>query len=191
MISKKQTVAFYQKQNYNKPMKIKLFILLSLYPLSIMAKEHIIKQKDSSIIMELDDSWLYLENVLGVPHLFLSNTNKPKDSISVTNTNLKNFKLNASQLKDKYEDYKKGRNSWAKKNNITINEFYPYKNYKKSNVDIHHAGFEYKNEGSIFSENSFYIECKTDFFHIKSTVLKIRHQSEQQALKAITELQCR
>lgn len=165
-----------------------VFIFISL---NLFGKSYDFTNQNTQISVDFDENWLYLEKVLGVPYLMLSKTNPPKDSVSITPTKQEKVELDPKKLKETQNDYQTGRKNWAQKNNIKILKFHDYE-FKKinENLNIHQIGFDYINEKNTFTEQSFYLFCYNDLYHLKSSVYQKRKVQNISIKEAILSSTC-
>lgn len=148
-------------------MKILLFFVLLNY-ITQLASATVINDSRGSISLDFPKNWKYEKNLLGLPHVLLTNDIPERSSLSITLTGLDNVKLPSKDLKQNQNQYQEGRKSWAQSRHAEIIEFLPYLETKTSdNKSIHSIGFKYKLGTQIYFEKSFYIECPKSLVHLK------------------------
>lgn len=148
-------------------MKILAYLALLNF-LTQVVSATVISDSRGSISLDFSKSWKYEKNLLGLPHVLLTNDSPERSSLSITLTGLENVQLPSKTLKKNQDQYKDGRLSWAKGRHAEIEEFLPYLETKTSdNKSIHSIGFKYKLGNQMYFEKSFYIECPKSLVHLK------------------------
>jgi hypothetical protein len=141
-----------------------------------------------SIEVNLHKDWEYEQNILGLPHVFLTKDNPERTSLSLTLTGIKGVNLPVKDLQKNQEQYQSGRKAWAEKRDATVLKFIPYSASENSNkVKIHIIGMNYKMNGKDYLEKSFYAECPNSFVHLKLLTPNnsIRTQEAEEMVQAL------
>lgn len=110
--------------------------------------------------------------------------------MSFTHTGL-NLKFDEKKMKDSQQQYLSGKEKWAAKRNIKIVGVYPYHIFNNDKGHkVHHIGVKYISKKKLYSENSFYIECKGAMVHAKSLNLVKNFKHELKFKSIVKELSC-
>jgi hypothetical protein len=145
------------------------FFIFSYCLLSFEAKAFVISDDRGKIDLEVPQNWKYKKNLLGLPHVFISSTDKQKTSLSVTMTGIVGVKLPHKELAKNQNDYQDGRKNWAKERHFRITQFYPYVvKLNSEKIKIHEIGLEYKKRDKEYTEISYFAECPKSFIHMKA-----------------------
>ena len=143
-----------------------IFTITVLFAQSAFAL--IIKEQRGSVEIELKKEWVYEQNILGLPHVFLTKDIPERSSLSLTLTGIEGVNLPVKELQKNQNQYQEGRKAWAEKREAVIEKFLPYSVSENSNkVKIHTIGMKYKMHGINYFEKSFYAECPKSFVHLK------------------------
>lgn len=173
-------------------MKTLISIILISIISSSYAEVHFLKDNSGSGQVSLKQDWRHLKDSFGIPFIFVSKGKSPNSSIGITFSGIKNAKINPKALKDTQDKYFEGRKAWANKSDAQTLKFKKYKFFKNQNkIPVHSIGFDYKRNGSTFSETSYYLECHKNFVHVKTLIYSKHTVLRQDALEAINSFKCK
>jgi|GEM_PF-6218658 len=173
-------------------MSLKIFF--AILALSAQAASALtIKEQRGSVEIDVSKQWEYEQNILGLPHIFLTKDTPERSSLSLTLTGLEGVNLPVKELQKNQSQYQEGRKAWAEKREATIEKFLPYSVTENTNkVKIHTIGMEYTMNGKKYFEKSFYAECPKSFVHLKllspDNTVRIKEAEEMvRGLKCLKE----
>lgn len=136
--------------------------------LTFSAHALVIEDERGKVEMTVPSDWKYEKNLLGLPHVFLTDEKPERTSLSLTLTGIEKLKLPVDVLKKNQSQYQEGRKEWANQREIKVERFFPYMDIEtKQKIKMHEIGFEYSLKGFIYVEKSYYAECPNSFVHLK------------------------
>ena len=153
-----------------------------------------IELEKAHVQVKLPDQWKTYEDILGMPLLLKGPTKNGKRAvIMITPTEVIDIRFDEKSLKEKEENYQKGRLEWLKKYNGDLQKFYSYKLQSWKNVKrIHRVGMRYTLQDKVYEEFSFYFNCKKQLFHVKALYpLKEFRAQKQDILNIVKSFNCR
>lgn len=151
-------------------MKFKYKLVLNFFSLLLCNLAHSITVSDTRGSVEVISlkNWRYEKNILGLPHVFLTNEKPIRSTLSLTITGIDDVKLPVEDLKKNQSDYQKGRSDWAKTTGASEIKFSPYNaTLNKQKVTIHEIGLDYSLAGNKYRERTYYIECPKSLINLK------------------------
>ncbi len=120
---------------------------------------------------DLPKNWKAVTKEIGVPLKLLGPLHEGRRPvITFVPIDLKNEKILLKDASKAEEGYKVSRLTWLQKFNGTAIKFKPLKVYKQSNNEVHKFGYTYSFNNVNYSENSYYIYCNNNNYHLKSLV---------------------
>lgn len=176
-----------------------LIFVLSLLFLStgIMAAKKLSYQKfkvfGKNVYFELPSDWKTVNKEIGVPlKLMGPKYEGRRPVITMVPIDAEGRKVELKDPKKALESYKKSRLSWLQKFNGNAIKFNPIKHYKVNQNEFHQFGYLYSFNGTNFLENSYYVWCDNNTYHVK-TLVQVEHAKKWERLvKQITDsFQCK
>jgi hypothetical protein len=120
---------------------------------------------------ELPSDWKSVNKDIAVPLKLIGPMHEGRRPvITFVPIDLKNEKIILDDVKKAEEGYKVSRLSWLQKFNGSAISFYPLKVYKENENEVHQFGYSYIFNNTNFNENSYYVYCNKNTYHIKSLV---------------------
>ena len=159
---------------------MKKIVILSLFLTNLYAASF--KGDLASLDISFAQSFRLYKDFLGLPYVLIKKEKDGKNtSISITPTGVKKLDLDPLLLKENYDQYKQGRENWAKKRGQTINGFLPFKSFKnKSNALVFFAGYKYSKGNLKNVDVSYYVLCPKEAFQLKLLTQEIYYSTKFQ-----------
>lgn len=155
-----------------------VFILLIWAP-AYGAKVLHLQGEFGGIHVPVVKGWTLEKNVLGLPYVYFSeHVNGQKSNMSLINSKSK-IQLDEKSLKKDEASYLEGKKNWAKKVNAKIIKAKPYETFINAHGHkVHQIGVQYLFKKKLYSENSYYVECRDKTLILKSLnlVKNFKHQ---------------
>lgn len=169
----------------------KLMVCLTLFTGVATAKSLELKTGTRTLYVQERSDWTLSKDLFGMPYVYFSpSLNGQRSNISFTDTGIE-LSLDVTALSKNQDDYKQGKNDWAKEVGATPISFFPYESStNKHGHKIHTIGFNYEHEGKSYQEKSFYIECRGKLLFSKSLRLKENEAHESSMKDFIKTLDC-
>jgi hypothetical protein len=148
---------------------ISLLAMIGLVP--TQAAEQNFDVGASKIKLNLPKDWQAAHDVFGLPLVIMSpevSDGGRRAVISVVPTGLTGVKMDPKNLGADQKSYQKARKEWLSQYEGKALEFFPYKNTKWGNSDVHTIGYKYEINGEQLVENSYYVVCNDQLYHFKS-----------------------
>jgi hypothetical protein len=121
--------------------------------------------------IEKPDSWQAAKDLYGMPLTLLGPSELGgRPVVSVTPTGKKNTTLDALSLKRSENEYRAGREEWLKTREGEPVAFFGYRTERLGDVDAHAVGYRYRLGGTEFVENSYFVPCRSQLFHLKTLI---------------------
>jgi tetratricopeptide (TPR) repeat protein len=149
---------------------------------------------DAKVSFDVPTDWQDVQDMLGMPLMLTgpeAGDRRPVITVtptSITDISFKNF----SDSKDN-QAYKLGREEFVEKYDGKVNSFFPHQTLKWPNAsEVHRFGYNYTIGSVTFVENSYYVICDKQLFHIK-TLLSQKHLDTYQdkVLKTVESFSCK
>lgn len=168
-----------------------LLVLLILFSLSAHAKVLELKKNTGTIFITEKNQWMLGKDLFGMPFIYFSpQKNGQRSNISFTDTGAE-LELDIKILAENQEKYQVGRKKWADTVGADPISFDPYEvKINKNGHRIHRVGFNYAHEGKVYSEKSYYIECKGKLLFSKSLRLRENESHEKDFDDLLSTLDC-
>ncbi len=168
-----------------------LWFLLILCSLSAHAKVLELKKNKGTIFITEKNQWMLGKDLFGMPFIYFSpQKNGQRSNISFTDTGAE-LELDIKILAENQNKYQVGRKKWADTVGADPLSFDPYEvKINKNGHRIHRVGFNYAHEGKVYSEKSYYIECKGKLLFSKSLRLKENSSHEKDFEDLLSTLDC-
>ena len=146
------------------------------------AHAEVLKDARGSMEITVPKGWDYAQNVLGMPHLWVSPLeNERRNTMGLTFTGLKGANWTAETMAKEQGNYQTGRVAWAKKTNATIKQFLrPYVGKTVDQKLIHGVGYVFEKNGTLETEGSYFILCPSSLNHLK--VLAMGDEAKMNAI---------
>lgn len=170
---------------------MKLFLLFIIMFSSVALADRLeLKDDSQTIFIDEKANWELGQNLFGIPFiLFSPQLNGQRSNISFTDTGAK-IGLKKTAISNEVA-YKKMKKNWAIKTDSIPVSFLPYQKYvNRNNHEVHQIGFVFKNEGKVYVENSYYIECRGKVIFSKSLRLDVNEVHEKVFNELIDTLSC-
>jgi hypothetical protein len=167
---------------------MKILILLPVFFTHLLFAATI-EDPRGKLLVDVPAGWTYEQNLLGLPHVFLSSEKPEKTSVSLTLTGQEDVKLKVSDLKKNQTQYQEARRTWAQEREAKILSFDPYESLKFTNIQGHEVGVVYELGGKSYQEKSVFIECPQSLVHLKLLGLK-NSPGVQEGIKLIRSAKC-
>lgn len=167
-------------------MRIAPFIFLATFSLEVQAK--IIEDQRGKVDVTLPGGWSYEQNILGLPHVFLTDEKPERTSLSMTLTGLAEVKLSEKDLKKTQIQYQQGRREYVEKRQGKVERFLPYE-LLSHRPRTHFIGIEYSLNKTSYREESYFVECPKSLVHLKLLGLKTSAKVPQ-AREIVRSLKC-
>jgi hypothetical protein len=148
----------------------------------------------TKVSFDVPTDWQDVQDMLGMPLMLTgpeAGDRRPVITVtptSITDISFKNF----SDSKDN-QAYKLGREEFVEKYDGKVNSFFPHQTLKWPNAsEVHRFGYNYTIGSVTFVENSYYVICDKQLFHIK-TLLSQKHLDTYQdkVLKTVESFSCK
>jgi hypothetical protein len=180
-------------RNYLPLTVITLSSLLFLFLAYADAEAKTFSLKDATVKMDVPASWQVAKNLFGMPLTILGpESGGGRPVIVVTPLNMPNVTFDSESLKANENEYREGRQKWLEKMEGQAISFGHYElNRTPAGNEVHSMGFRYKLAGREFVEDSNYIRCKGNFYHVK-TILHATHEAKFASVvqKAVKSFSC-
>ncbi len=124
----------------------------------------------AKVSFDLPKSWKTFEKVMGLRLLIASPMkNGTRITVSITPSDIKDFGFKDTDFSRNENAYKEDAIKWLSSKKGEAKEFFPYKKEEWSKETVAHVfGWKYDLGGITFVENSMYVLCNKQLFHIKS-----------------------
>jgi hypothetical protein len=112
--------------------------------------------------------WKVVQKKIAIPFKVIGPLYKERRAVvTVVPIDLNGRKIELKSKEKALESYKVGRLAWLQKFNGQLISFQSLKSSKKKNKDIKNFGYSYRFNGVNYQEDSYYIQCKEEAFHLK------------------------
>ena len=154
---------------------------------SSLAHAKWVQLKRQSVFIDAPSDWVAQKDVFGMPLMWRS----PKKVngrviLNIVPTGLKSRYSDPKELSKDQEYYRAGRRKWIKERAGEFIKFKPYQKLKwKSVRDVHTIGVEYELAGIHYSEQSYYLNCGGEFYHLKTLYRQNEWADQQNKIKGI------
>lgn len=168
-----------------------LLLILSAFSFSAMGKTLELKKNTRSIFIEEKSNWVLGKDLFGMPFIYFSpQVNGQRSNISFTDTGA-DLNLDIQSLAKSQESYQKGRKDWSEQVGATPISFHPYEvKVNHHGHRVHKIGFTYEHEKKIYSEKSFYIECRGKIIFSKALRLQENSAHDNEFNELLNTLDC-
>jgi hypothetical protein len=145
------------------------------------------------VYFELPSDWKTVNKEIGVPLKLLGPKYKGRRPvITMVPIDAEGRKVELKDPAKAIESYKKSRLSWLQKFNGNAIKFNPIKTYKVNEKEFNQFGYLYSFNGVNFEENSLYVWCDNNTYHLKTLVQVEHSQKWERLVKQITDsFQCK
>lgn len=151
-----------------------------------------IELKRARVSVDKPQSWKVFKDLLGFPLVVTSPKKKSSGRIviGITPSDIKDYPFvkngSPNSFKDNEKTYKEDAKKWMSNKSGHIKEFFPYKKEKwQYTGDVHHYGFRYQLGEIAFVENSYYLLCQGQLFHIKTLYREKEFKKDESKIKNI------
>lgn len=180
-------VCFGDFEMLNKLIPLTAFLNLLI---AFNVKAMVVKDERGKVEVNVPKAWRYERNLLGLPHVFLTNESPVRSTLSLTLTGIEGVKLLGDNLEKTQQDYQTGRKVWADTRNAQNINFIPYsKSENPERIKIHQIGFEYDLAGKRYLEKTYYVECPKSLVNLKLLALK-KSEKIKEAESIVSSLRC-
>jgi hypothetical protein len=168
-----------------------LVLLVLVFCNSVFAKSLELKKNSGTILIQEKSSWELGKDLFGIPFIYFApKQNGQRSNISFTDTGAE-LELDVKTLSANQKDYQAGRKKWAEQVGASIIDFAPYQSFQNKNGHkVHNIGVNYTHEKKVYSEKSYYIECRGKLLFSKSLRLEVNSAHDKDFGDLIQSLDC-
>jgi hypothetical protein len=150
-----------------------------------------LKKDQASIFIQEVTGWELVRDLFGMPFVYFSPLQSgQRSNISFTDTGAR-LALEIKALAQNQRDYQHGRREWSRQIGATTVSFYPYEvRINSRGHRVHQIGHSYEHEAKVYSEKSYYIECRGKIVFAKSLRLRSNDDHEKDFHTLIDSLDC-
>jgi hypothetical protein len=172
-------------------MSLRWIIFFALLPSHAFSQRLALKRNDVVVYVKELSDWKLGKDLFGIPFVYFSPLkNGQRSNLSFTDTGL-DLDLEVKSLAKSQKDYENGRRAWAEQVSATPISFYPYEVFSNQHGHrVHQIGFSYEHQTKVYSERSYYVECRGRIIFSKS--LRLRENQEHEVLfqEAVNSIDC-
>ncbi len=171
-------------------MRAKLIISLLLISVSVWSKPetHSIA-KGKKVTVNVPEGWESADDLFGIPLTVLgpwANESRPVLLFLFTNLTEKSFAK--TDFQNLFKDFQKEKDEWVKSHKGELVKYEPTTqvDYKKTGINGHFIGAEFKINDINFIERSYYLYCKGEVYNLKYSI-RDEHKKYVPALQKMVE----
>jgi len=153
-----------------------LILMTTNHTLANQVKEFRVFGKNISF--KLPSNWKTVSKKIGVPLKLIGPIYRDRRPIiTFVPIDLKDEKIKLESNQKAEKSYKISRLSWLQKFNGKAIKFNPLKVYKTKSSEVHKFSYSYIFNQTNFNEDSYYVYCNKNTYHIKSLV-QLEHEKK-------------